>query len=159
LAVVEGYGSAQNAYHMVASPPDALGPTRAIQSALTDASLNPRDIGYISAHGTSTRDNDWCETLAVHAVFGDYAAQVPISSSKSELGHTMAAAGAIETVLCVKAMHEGVMPPTINLEEPDPRCDLDYLPSVSRPARLDHVLNNSFGFGGHSTSLVLGRVA
>ena len=158
LAVLEGFGSAQNAYHIVASPPDARGPADAMRHALADAGVGPGDIDYINAHGTGTRDNDWCETLAIRAVFGADAERIPISSSKSELGHTMAAAGAIEAVLAVFALQRGVVPPTINLDQPDAMCDLDYVPWEARTAELRHVVSNSFGFGGHSTSLVLGRV-
>jgi 3-oxoacyl-[acyl-carrier-protein] synthase II len=157
LAVVHGFGSAQNAYHMVASPPDALGPTHAMARAMADARVAPDDIGYINAHGTSTRDNDWCESLAVRKAFGAVADRVPMSSAKSVLGHSMGAAGAMETILCVQTLAEGVLPPTINLEAPDPRCDLDYVPTTAREVPVDYVVNNGFGFGGHSSALVIGR--
>lgn len=158
-AVIEGIGYSQNAYHPVASPPDAEGPSLAIDRALQDARLEPQHIDYINAHGTSTRDNDWCETLAVKQALGPDAARVPISSTKSEIGHAASAAGAIEAVLCVRALETGLIPPTINLDEPDPNCDLDYVPWNAREARLRHVLTNSFGFGGHNSSLVLGRAS
>ncbi|HEX3784128.1 MAG TPA: beta-ketoacyl-[acyl-carrier-protein] synthase family protein [Pseudonocardiaceae bacterium] len=158
LAVVEGFGSAQNAYHSVASPPDALGPSYAMSRALADAMLDPVEIDYINAHGTSTRDNDWCETLAIRKAFGPAAEAVPISSAKGVLGHTMAPAGTIETILCVQALREGVAPPTANLEVPDPACDLDYIPKLARELPLKHVMTNSFGFGGHNASLILGKV-
>jgi len=158
LAVVDGFGSAQNAYHSVASPPDALGPSYAMSRALADAKLNPADIDYINAHGTSTRDNDWCETLAIRKAFGPAAEEVPISSSKGVLGHTMAPAGTIETILCVKALRDGIAPPTANLEVRDPACDLDYIPKVLRELPLNHIMTNSFGFGGHNASLILGKV-
>lgn len=157
LATVSGFGSAQNAYHMVASPPDALGPSQAMARAMADARIDPSDVGYINAHGTSTRDNDWCESLAVHHAFGAAADSVAMSSSKSVLGHSMGAAGAIEAVLCVKALNEGVLPPTINLESPDPRCDLDYIPGAAREASPRYIVNNGFGFGGHSSAIVMGR--
>jgi 3-oxoacyl-[acyl-carrier-protein] synthase II len=157
LATVDGFGFSQNAYHMVASPPDALGPEYAMRRALDDAGLNASDIDYINAHGTSTRDNDWCETLAIRQAFGAAATSVPISSSKSVLGHSMASAGAIETVLCVKALRDQIAPPTVNLVEPDPRCDLDYIPHQAREIKLDKIVNNSFGFGGHNAALILGR--
>jgi 3-oxoacyl-[acyl-carrier-protein] synthase II len=158
LAVMEGFGSRQNAYHIVASPPDALGPTQAMERALKDAQVPAEAITYISAHGTSTRDNDWCETLAVRQALGGHADNIMMSSVKSALGHTMGAAGAIELVLSVKALQTGMVPPTINLEEPDANCDLDYVPFEARSVELSHVLTNSFGFGGHSTALVVGAV-
>jgi 3-oxoacyl-[acyl-carrier-protein] synthase II len=156
LAVVEGFGWAQNAYHMFAPPPDGLGPIQAMKGALREAGLEPRDVQYVNAHGTSTQDNDACETMAIRRVFGEHADSVPVSSSKSQLGHAMAASGSIETVICVKAMMASSIPPTINLVEADPACDLDYVPWTARRAALRHVLTNSFGFGGHSTALVLG---
>lgn len=159
LARLEGYGANQNAYHFVASPPDAAGPGLAIAGALRDAGLRPEQVPYVNAHGTSTRDNDWCETLAVRNAFGEAADRVMMSSSKAALGHTMGAAGALEAIICVKVLEHQLAPPTINLREPDPNCDLDYVAGEARAAELDHVLSNSFGFGGHSSSLVLGRVA
>lgn len=158
LATIEGFGFSQNAYHMVASPPDALGPEYAMRRAVEDARLDPADIDYISAHGTSTRDNDWCETLAIRRAFGASAESLPVSSVKGALGHSMAAAGAVETVLAVNALRDQVIPPTMNLAEPDPRCDLDYVPNNARVLNVDKIVNNSFGFGGHNASLVLGRV-
>jgi 3-oxoacyl-[acyl-carrier-protein] synthase II len=155
LAAVSGYGCSQNAYHMIASPPDALGPTLAMRAALGDAQLDPANVQYINAHGTSTRDNDWCETLAIRKVYGQHAERVPISSVKGVLGHAMAAAGALETVICVQAIQHGMVPPTINLTHPDPACDLDYVPDGARTASLTHVMNNSFGFGGHSGALLV----
>jgi len=128
LAIVKGFGAAQNAYHSVASPPDAGGPRLAITRALDDAQLPASAIEYINAHGTSTRDNDWCETLAIRKAFGSAADTTPVSSSKGVLGHTMAPAGTIETILCVKALRDGVMPPTANYAAADPDCDLDYNP-------------------------------
>lgn len=157
LAVIEGFGSAQNAYHSIASPPDALGPQYAMNRALDDAKLNPADVDYINAHGTSTRDNDWCETLAIHQAFGPAASAVPASSCKGVLGHSMAAAGAVEVAMCLAALRDGVVPPTANLQVPDPACDLDYIPGAARELRLDHIMTNSFGFGGHNGSLILGR--
>lgn len=156
-AVIEGYGCSQNAYDLIASPPDAHGPSLAMRAALADADATPESIDYINAHGTSTRDNDWCETLAIRHAFGGRADSVPVSSSKSMLGHAMGAAGAIEAVISVKALENGLIPPTINLREPDPMCDLDYVPDTAREAPLRRVMSNSFGFGGHNTSLVLGR--
>jgi 3-oxoacyl-[acyl-carrier-protein] synthase II len=159
LAVVEGSGSSQNAHHFVALPPDAGGPIRAMRAALDDARVAGDTVDYVNAHGTSTRDNDWCETLAIHEVFGDHADRLPVSSTKSTLGHATSAAGAVEAVICVQALRHGVAPPTINLHEPDPRCDLDYVPHEARELPLRRVLSNSFGFGGHCASIVLGRAA
>lgn len=157
LAVLEGFGSAQNAYHIVASPPDALGPEASMRAALRDARRPVEDLAYINAHGTSTRDNDWCETLAARQALGSHADRVPMSSSKSVLGHSMAAAGALEAIISVLVLRENVLPPTINLHEPDPRCDLDYVANEARESRCDLVASNSFGFGGHSSTLVLGK--
>ena len=159
LAVVEGFGSSQNAHHFVALPPDAGGPIRAMRAALADADLPGERVDYVNAHGTSTPDNDVCETLALHDVFGDHAPRLAVSSTKSTLGHATAAAGAVEAVICVEALRRGVAPPTVNLHEPDPRCDLDYVPHEARELPLRHVVSNSFGFGGHCASVVLGRAA
>ena len=155
LAVVEGFGSSQNAHHFVALPPDAGGPIRAMRAALADADLPGDRVDYVNAHGTSTPDNDVCETLALHDVFGDHAPRLAVSSTKSTLGHATAAAGAVEAVICVEALRRGVAPPTVNLHEPDPRCDLDYVPHEARELPLRHVVSNSFGFGGHCASVVL----
>jgi 3-oxoacyl-[acyl-carrier-protein] synthase II len=156
LAVVKGFGAAQNAYHSVASPPDAGGPRLAMTRALDDARLPASAIDYVNAHGTSTRDNDWCETLAIRKAFGSAAETTPVSSSKGVLGHTMAPAGTIETILCVQALRDGVMPPTANYATADPACDLDYIPNIARERELRTVVTNSFGFGGHNACLVLG---
>jgi 3-oxoacyl-[acyl-carrier-protein] synthase II len=159
LAVAEGFGLRQNAYHMFAPPPDGQGLNQAMRSALHDAEVDTGDIGWVNAHGTSTKDNDLSETLAIRQVFGADADTLPVSSAKSQLGHTMGACGAIEAALSVLALRDGVVPPTSNLSCADPRCDLDYVSSGAREKKLDHVLSNSFGFGGHSASLVFGRVA
>ncbi len=159
LAAVEGFGLRQNAYHMFAPPPDGLGLEHAMRDALRDAHLDQRDVDWLNAHGTSTKDNDLSETIAIHQAFGPHAERLPVSSSKSQLGHTMAACGAIEAVLSVQAIRQATIPPTANLTTPDPRCDLDYVTSGARPATVRHVLSNSFGFGGHSASLVFGAVA
>jgi len=156
LAVVKGFGAAQNAYHSVASPPDAGGPRLAMTRALDDAQLPASAIDYINAHGTSTRDNDWCETLAIRHAFGAAAQSTPVSSAKGVLGHAMAPAGTIETILCVKALRDGVMPPTASYATADPDCDLDYIPNTARERHLRTVVTNSFGFGGHNACLVLG---
>jgi 3-oxoacyl-[acyl-carrier-protein] synthase II len=153
-AEVAGFGSSQNAYHVVASPPDAQGPYRAMAGALRDAGVDPIEVDYLNAHGTATRDNDWCETLAIQQLFGPDTT-VPVSSCKSQLGHAMAGAGAIEAAVCVEALRHGVVPPTSNLDEPDPRCALDLVPRTARRMPLSIVVSNSFGFGGHCASLVL----
>ncbi|MGH3548702.1 MAG: beta-ketoacyl-[acyl-carrier-protein] synthase family protein [Pseudonocardiaceae bacterium] len=159
LAVAEGFGLRQNAYHMFAPPPDGLGLEYAMRGALDDARLDATDVDWINAHGTSTKDNDSSETLAIRTVLGAAADDVPVSSTKSQLGHTMGACGAIEAALSVQALRNSVVPPTSNLKHPDPLCDLDYVASGSREKELHHVLSNSFGFGGHSASLIFGRVA
>jgi len=156
LARVEGIGISQNAFHMVTSPPDGEGPRRAMQMALDDAGLGATTVDYINAHGTSTRDNDWCETLAIKKVFGSVAEAPPVSSTKGVTGHLMAGAGALEAAFCVRAICDGIVPPTLNYGEEDPRCDLDYVPGEARTGNLQHVLTNCFGFGGHNVALVLG---
>lgn len=157
-AALHGVGISQSAYDMIASPPDALGPARAMAVAVADARLNPDDIGYVNAHGTSTRDNDWCETLAIRRVFGNAADRLLVSSTKSVTGHLMAAAGTLELVITVRALEQCVAPPTINYVEPDPHCDLYYVPNEARQHPLRYAMSNSFGFGGHNTSLVVGRL-
>jgi len=151
-----GYSATADAYHITAPRPDSMGATESIQLALQDAGLKPEDIDYINAHGTSTRLNDVAETKAIKQAFGDYAYQVNISSTKSVTGHLLGAAGAIEAIFSLLAIRDGIVPPTINLEEPDPECDLDYTPQVARPAQLKYAISNSFGFGGHNSTLVLG---
>ena len=125
--------------------------------ALEDACVEPKDVGYINAHGTSTQVNDRVETLAIKRVFGEHAYKVPVSSSKSMLGHLIAAAGVVELIISVMAIRRGVLPPTINLETPDPECDLDYIPRTPRERWARHVLSNSFGFGGQNISLIVSR--
>jgi 3-oxoacyl-[acyl-carrier-protein] synthase II len=154
-AELTGYGSTADAFRVTDSHPDGRGAIACIAQALKDAQLNPSDIGYINAHGTSTQVNDRVETLSIKKVFGDGAYQVPISSSKSMLGHLIAAAGAVELIISIQAMRRGVLPPTINYETPDPECDLDYIPNTPREKRARHVLSNSFGFGGQNISLVV----
>jgi 3-oxoacyl-[acyl-carrier-protein] synthase II len=154
ICELTGYGSTADAYRMTDPHPEGRGAIRAMAEALTDAGLVPTDIGYINAHGTSTQANDAAETAAIKAVFGEYAYKVPISSSKSMLGHLIAAAGAVELVISVMAMLKGVVPPTINYQTPDPDCDLDYVPNHAREVRFRHVLSNSFGFGGQNIALV-----
>lgn len=151
-----GYGMSGDAFHMTAPDPQGDGAQRAMRAALRSAGLEPSAVGYINAHGTSTSLNDKLETLAIKRVFGAESAP-PISSSKSMIGHTLGAAGAIESLVCLLAMRDGILPPTINYETPDPECDLDYIPNTARRKAVDVSLSNSFGFGGHNVSLVLGR--
>jgi 3-oxoacyl-[acyl-carrier-protein] synthase II len=156
-AEITGYGSTADAFRITDSHPDGRGAIACMRAALKDSRLSPADIGYINAHGTSTQVNDKVESLAVKQVFGDWAKQVPISSSKSMLGHLIAAAGAVEMIISILAMRNGVLPPTINYEVPDPECDLDYIPNTAREKRVQHVLSNSFGFGGQNISLIASR--
>lgn len=157
-AEIVGYGMSGDAYHITAPDPEGSGATRAMQMALNRAGISPKEVGYINAHGTSTQLNDKLETAAIKRVFGDHAPNVPISSTKSMIGHTLGAAGAIEALICILAMREGVLPPTINLETPDPECDLDYIPNKARKAEAEHALSNSFGFGGHNVALVFRKL-
>jgi 3-oxoacyl-[acyl-carrier-protein] synthase II len=156
VAHLAGFGLRQNAYHVFAPPPDGLGPAHAMREALRDAALDATSIDHINAHGTSTKDNDSAETLAIRTAFGSHADSIPVTSNKSQLGHTMGACGAIEAVLSIQTMRHGVVPPTSNLEQRDPVCDLDCVSGTAREATVRYVLSNSFGFGGHSASLVLG---
>ena len=154
-AEMTGYGSTADAFRVTDSHPDGRGAIACIAQALKDSGLPPEEIGYINAHGTSTKVNDSVETLAVKKVFGEQAYKIPVSSSKSMLGHLIAAAGAVELITCVMALRRGVLPPTINYETPDPECDLDYLPNAPREKRIRHALSNSFGFGGQNISLIV----
>jgi len=157
LGEFAGYGLSADAYHVTAPPPGAEGAVRAMRMALADARVRPDEIGYVNAHGTPTQANDGAETAALKTVFGTHAKSVPISSTKSMTGHTLGAAGAIEAAICILAMRDGCLPPTINQEVPDPECDLDYIPNRSRPAEVRVALSNSMGFGGHNVALVLRR--
>ena len=141
---IAGYGTTADAYRITDIPPDGHGGIAAMRMAIADAGLQPTDIGYVNAHGTSTTVNDKVETLACHQVFGDHAAKVPVSSTKSMMGHLIAAAGVTEMIVCLLAMRNSVLPPTINYENPDPACDLDYVPNEARPADVKYALNNSF---------------
>jgi 3-oxoacyl-[acyl-carrier-protein] synthase II len=156
-AEVTGYGTTADAFRMTDSHDEGRGAIACIQGALQDAGLKPTDVGYINAHGTSTKVNDQIESLAIKKVFGDDAYKTPVSSSKSMLGHLIAAAGAVELITCVKTIQNGWLPPTINYETPDPDCDLDYVPNQAREKRVDHVLSNSFGFGGQNISVIVSR--
>ncbi|KYH32484.1 beta-ketoacyl-ACP synthase II [Neomoorella mulderi] len=157
-AEVAGYGCTADAYHITAPAPDGAAASRAMALALQDAGLQPGDIDYINAHGTSTELNDRQETLAIKKVFGDHAYRLAVSSTKSMTGHLLGAAGAIELVATALAVHAGVLPPTINYEEPDPDCDLDYVPNVARERQVRAAISNSFGFGGHNVAVVLRKI-
>jgi 3-oxoacyl-[acyl-carrier-protein] synthase II len=153
-----GYGMSSDAHHITSPAEDGSGMIRVMQRALKDASLEPSDIQYINAHGTSTEVGDKTETVAIKGVFGDDdARRVAISSTKSMTGHLLGAAGGLEAAICVKVLETGIIPPTINYETPDPECDLDYVPNTARQATLEHVLSNSFGFGGTNATLVFSR--
>ena len=157
LAEVVGYGSTADAFRITDQHPDGAGAVVAMREALKDAKLSPADVDYINAHGTGTRENDGNETNAIRQVFGDRAKQVPVSSIKSMMGHLIAAAGAVELITCVLAMRDGVLPPTMNLEHPDPDCDLDYVPNAARKAKVDVAMSNSFGFGGQNDTIIIKR--
>jgi 3-oxoacyl-[acyl-carrier-protein] synthase II len=154
-AEVTGYGSTADAFRITDSHPDGRGAIACMQMALRDSGLAHADIHYINAHGTSTQVNDKVESLAIKQVFGDGAYEIPVSSSKSMLGHLIAAAGAVELIISIMCLRKGVIPPTINYEEPDPECDLDYVPNTAREKRVRHALSNSFGFGGQNISLIV----
>ncbi|NWG21464.1 MAG: beta-ketoacyl-ACP synthase II [Chloroflexi bacterium] len=157
LAELVGYGLSADAYHITQPAPGGEGALRAMRSALAHAGLSPDDVDYINAHGTSTPAGDIAETQAIKTLLGERAYQVPVSSSKSQFGHLLGAAGSIEAIVSVLAIQNDLIPPTINYTTPDPQCDLDYVPNVARPGRVDVVMSNSFGFGGHNVSLVFRR--
>ncbi len=152
-----GAGSSADMYHFTAPDPEGRGAARAMAAALRHAGLSPDAVDYINAHGTSTSLGDIAETTAIHQVMGEHAHRVAVSSTKSMTGHLLGAAGAMEAAVCLLAMRRSLIPPTINLEDQDPRCDLDYVPNVARRAEVRVALSNSFGFGGHNACLVLGR--
>lgn len=152
-----GYGNTADAYHLTAPSPGGEGAARCMQMALRSANLNPTDIDYINAHGTSTPQGDICETEAIKTVFGDHARRLAVSSTKGATGHMLGAAGAVEMAVCAKVLQTGIVPPTLNLEHPDPACDLDYVPHTARPLKVEAILNNSFGFGGHNATLAARR--
>jgi 3-oxoacyl-[acyl-carrier-protein] synthase II len=148
-----GYGNTADANHMTAPAPQGEGAARCMRMALRSGGLNPGDIDYINAHGTSTPQGDLAETQAIKTVFGDHARKLAVSSTKGAIGHVLGAAGAMEMAICAKALEKQIAPPTINLERPDPECDLDYVPNSAREMKIDAVVNNSFGFGGHNASI------
>jgi 3-oxoacyl-[acyl-carrier-protein] synthase II len=152
-----GYGSTADAYRITDTHPEGRGAASCIRMALADAGLGLGDIDYVNAHGTSTSVNDRVETLAIKTVFGEQAYKIPVSSTKSMMGHLIAAAGATELIVCLLAIRDGVVPPTINYEHPDPDCDLDYVPNKAREAKCERALSNSFGFGGQNISLIVSR--
>lgn len=155
LAEVRGYGCTNDAYHLVAPDPEGTGAAECIELALADAKVPPDAIDYANAHGTGTQRGDASETAALKRVFGRRAWEIPVSATKSIIGHSMGASGALEVVACVQTLQTGVIHPTINLEVPDPGCDLDYVPGKARPKQVRTILKNSFGFGGHNVCLVL----
>ena len=157
LGEILGYGTTADAYRITDIHPEGRGAIACMKMAIADAGLNPSDIQYVNAHGTSTSVNDRVESLACKVVFGDRAQQTPVSSTKSMMGHLIAAAGVTELIVCLMAIRDHVLPPTINYENPDPDCDLDYIPNAARDAQCDYALSNSFGFGGQNISLVAGR--
>src|SRR5471032_710410 len=157
LAELTGYGLTADAYHMTSSAPGGAGAVRAMKNTLRRAKLPADKVDYINAHGTSTPVGDIAETEAIKAVFGERAKKLPVSSTKSMTGHLLGAAGAAEIIFCIKAIEQNILPPTINLDNPDPACDLDYVPHKARETRVDTAMSNSFGFGGHNATLLVQR--
>ena len=158
-AEVLGYGTSNDAHHMAQPDPESVGVEEMMRAALVRAGVQPARVGYVNAHGTSTPQGDLAETKAIKSVFGDHAYELAISSTKSVLGHLFGAAGAVEAMMCVLALHEGVLPPTINYRSPDPECDLDYVPNEARIAQVDVALSNAMGLGGHNACVLLGRAS
>jgi 3-oxoacyl-[acyl-carrier-protein] synthase II len=156
-AEIVGYGMTADAYHMTAPDPDGDGAVRAMTAAVRDAGLRPDDVGYVNAHGTSTPYNDKTETLAIKQTFGAHAPRLAVSSTKSMIGHLLGAAGGVEAVVTVLALHHGILPPTVNYDTPDPECDLDYVPNVARKAQVEAAISNGFGFGGTNATLAFQR--
>jgi 3-oxoacyl-[acyl-carrier-protein] synthase II len=154
LAEIIGYGLSGDAYHITSPAPNGEGAARCMNMAIRDAGITPAETGYINAHGTSTKYGDELETTAIKTVFGDHAHKVPVSSTKSMTGHLLGAAGGVEAVISILALERGILPPTINLENPDPECDLDYVPNVARRQMVEVVMSNSFGFGGTNASII-----
>jgi 3-oxoacyl-[acyl-carrier-protein] synthase II len=154
---VLGYGTSNDAHHMAQPDPASVGVAEMMRAALSRAGVEPQQVGYINAHGTSTPQGDLAETNAIKDVFGAHAYELAVSSTKSVLGHLFGAAGAVEAMMCVCALHEGVLPPTINYRTPDPECDLDYVPNEPRQAQVDVALSNAMGLGGHNACVLVGR--
>jgi 3-oxoacyl-[acyl-carrier-protein] synthase II len=158
LAEISGYGATNDAFHISAPAENGAGAALCMEAALNNAGMEINDIDYINAHGTSTFLNDRSETAAIKTVFGDRAYQMPVSSTKSMTGHLLGASGAVEAVICVKALQDEIVPPTINYENPDPECDLDYVPNQARSVKIRNIMSNSFGFGGHNATIIFSRV-
>ena len=156
---VAGQASTADAFRLTDCHDEGRGAVAAMRLALADAGLNPEDVDYVNAHGTSTKVNDSVETLALKQALGDHARRVPVSSTKSMTGHLIAAGGVVEAIACLRAIRDGVVPPTVNLDHPDADCDLDYVPHAARDRAVDVAMSNSFGFGGQNTTLVLRRFA
>lgn len=156
-AEVVGFGGSGDAYHMTSPDPEGDGAARAMRRAIADAGITPEQISYINAHGTSTAANDKLETKAIKRVFGEAAYRIPVSSTKSMTGHLLGAAGGVEAIICALALRDGIIPPTINYQTPDPECDLDYVPNQARRSELEYALSNSLGFGGHNACLAFKR--
>jgi 3-oxoacyl-[acyl-carrier-protein] synthase II len=154
-----GYGNSADANHITAPSPEGEGAARCMRAGLRSARINPADVSYVNAHGTSTQQGDICETQALKTVFGEHARKLAVSSTKGATGHMLGAAGGVEMAICAKAIQTGIVPPTINLENPDPLCDLDYVPGAAREMTVDVIVNNSFGFGGHNACLVARKFA
>jgi len=157
LGEVVGFGMSSDAHHVTAPPEDGRGAALAMNRALRSAGIEPSEMGYINAHATGTPVGDMAEARAIHAVFGEHARRLPVSSTKSMLGHALGATAALEAVLAIQTLRSGMIPPTINLTDPDPRCDLDHVIGEARPTEARYAMSNSFGFGGANTSLVLRR--
>jgi 3-oxoacyl-[acyl-carrier-protein] synthase II len=157
LAEVVGYGASADMHHFTAPHPEGAGAIRAMRRALKKAGIQPEDVDYVNAHGTSTKLGDVAETKALHEVFGEHAGKLAVSSTKSVHAHLLGAAGSMEAAACVLAIDRGLIPPTINLDDQDPECDLDYVANRARPATVDVAISNSFGFGGHNVTLVFRR--
>ena len=155
---LKGYAATADAYHITAPSPDGEGAIRAMKGALENAKLNPEDIDYINAHGTSTQLNDPMETAAIKKVFGDAAYKIPVSSTKSMIGHLLGASGSVELTACCCAIKDNVIHPTVNHEKPDPECDLDYVPKIAREAKVKNALSNSLGFGGHNATIIVSKI-
>jgi 3-oxoacyl-[acyl-carrier-protein] synthase II len=157
-AEILGYGASNDAHHMAQPDPASTGVKEMMRAALARAGVAPERVGYINAHGTSTPQGDLAETRAIKEVFGEHAYELAVSSTKSVTGHCFGAAGAVEAMMCVRAVHEGVLPPTMNYETPDPECDLDYVPNEARRVEVDVALSNAMGLGGHNGCVLVGRV-